>query len=129
MIDIQQPPRNEEDLEAKAKEIVKAAHAMGIQIDPAGFLMSWASGTLVLVDRDDETKEIVGLAFMATGNRWTDSLNKASILRITGDVDALLQFAKTAAKATGAESLYYEEKALDSGEGFSRYVVKELFLD
>lgn len=129
MIDVEAPPKDDEKLKEKAKELVTAAIRLGLGIEPQGFIVAWATGVRVIVDRDDETGEVVGMAFLAVGQRWTDSLDKATLLRVIGDLDKILAFAKTVAKAAGSVSLFHEERVLEETEDFTRFVVKETFLD
>lgn len=101
-----QPPKDEAAFAALGKEIYEAGKAFGLNLDPEGFLFSWANGTRVLVERDAEGK-IVGLVLMALGKRWIQSDFTATVLYYNGS-EGLLEFTLQIAHALGATSLYRE---------------------
>lgn len=120
-----QPPKDEEQFAEVGKELYYAGVKLGLTLDVEGFLNAWASGTRVIVERDD-SDEIVSMAFVACGRRWVRSDFTASLLDIRGNVDATLEFVKTVCNALGATHLFYEEpEVLEEGDGFRRYVVRE----
>lgn len=118
------PPKDENKFAETGKWLVDSAHELGMDIDTEGFLYSWVAGTRVLVEKDGD--KVVGMALMAVGFRWVDSSYKATLLRIAGNEERLMEFARTIAKATGATGLLYEEDdPLEATDEYTRYVIRE----
>lgn len=91
------------------KPIWTAAQKLGMSLDVPGFLYSWLSGTRVLVEKDDKDN-IVTLAFMTVGRKWTVDDSSATILELQGkSPEDMLEFAKQIAAALGARVLYHED--------------------
>lgn len=124
-----QPPADEQQLSEAGKEIVVAAAGFGLVLDTEGFLMSWISGTRVMVERDDDDGTITSLALVAVGKRWMHRDFTASALALHGNREAMLEFVKTICNALGATALYVEEpEPLDEQPGVTRYVVQKIQL-
>ena len=58
-----QPPTNQEEFAELGKRLFAAAQALGIPLDPEGFLYSWVNGTRVVIEEVDD--EIKGFAMLA----------------------------------------------------------------
>lgn len=121
---VEQPPKADEQLAEKGKEIFEAAKRLGLDLDVQGFLMSWVGGTRVIVERDT-SGTIVSLAFLAVGKRWLHDDFTATVLDLRGNREPMLCFIRTIANALGATALFTEEpEPLEQGENFIRYVVR-----
>lgn len=103
------PPEDQDQFAQTSKRIVEAAHKLGFPLEVEGFLMSWVSGTRVIVEEQDG--EIVGLALVTMGKRWVQNDFTATILAFKGD-DRLFDFVKQIAIAMGSSSLLMQD-----GEG------------
>lgn len=124
MFTVESIPKDENKLKELGKEIVIAASKLGLNFQTEGFLLSWASGTRVILERNNG--EITSLLLMTVGERWVDSSVKATVLEYAGNVKSILEFAESIAKGAGATSMYYEEsKPLEETEDYSRYIVRE----
>lgn len=122
------PKENEDDIAEASKEILAAAAKLGDEMEPRGFIYSWISGTRVVVNKD-EKGEIVGLCLFTAGRRWSSNDDTAHILRRDGKMEGVIDFVKTMCLAIGVSSLYYEEDdVLEEGDGFRRYVIREVKL-
>lgn len=102
-----QPPADETKFAEVGRELFEAAGKLGVKLNFEGFLMAWVNGTRALVERDP-AGAIVSLALMTVGHRWVPEGFTATILAIEGNVDTMLEFAKTIAAALGASALFYE---------------------
>lgn len=110
-----QPPADETKFAEVGRELFDAAGKLGIKLNFEGFLMAWVNGTRALVERVP-AGEIVGLALMSVGHRWVPEGFTATILAMEGNVDSMLEFAKTIAAALGASALFYEaSEVIDQG--------------
>ena len=67
-----QPPKDETEFAELGKQLVEAGRALGMQLEAEGFLFSWIGGTRVLVEKT-ETGEIVSMALVTIGKRWTQT--------------------------------------------------------
>lgn len=103
-----QPPADEKKLAEVGRELFEAAAKLGIKLDLQGFIFAWANGTRVLIERS-ASGEILSLALMTVGHRWTHDDFTATLLHFEGNTAGLLEFAKTIANALGAKSLFYEK--------------------
>jgi len=103
------PPLDEKKLAEVGKEVLEAAQRLGFQLHAEGFARAWLEGTLVLAERDDETKEIVGMCVMACGHRWLADDEAGNIMLLKGrNEEGLIDFAINIASARGAGKLYVE---------------------
>jgi hypothetical protein len=109
-----QPPAEEQKLAEVGRELFEAAKKLGIKLDLQGFIFAWANGTRVLVERSP-AGEIVSLALMTVGHRWTHDDFTATLLHFEGNTAGLLEFAKTIANALGAKTLFYEKDKPSTG--------------
>lgn len=104
-----QPPGDEAKFAEVGKELYAAAKALGMNIDVEGFLHAWVSGLRVVIERDDDTKEITGMVLLQGGLQWNQNRHTASVMEIRGrNVDNLVEFTKQVASAMGAQSLFIE---------------------
>ena len=105
-----QPPTNQEEFAELGKRLFAAAQALGIPLDPEGFLYSWVNGTRVVVEEVGD--EIKGFAMLAAGKRWTHNDTTATVLvrESRGDEDGLLEFLKQIAAALGSTELFVQNR-------------------
>ena len=105
-----QPPTNQEEFAELGKRLFAAAQALGIPLDPEGFLYSWVNGTRVVIEEVDD--EIKGFAMLAGGKRWTHNDTTATVLvrESHGDEDGLLEFLKQIAAALGSTELFVQNR-------------------
>lgn len=105
-----QPPTNQEEFAELGKRLFAAAQALGIPLDPEGFLYSWVNGTRVVIEEVDD--EIKGFAMLAAGKRWTHNDTTATVLvrESSGDEDGLLEFLKQIAAALGSTELFVQNR-------------------
>lgn len=106
---IMQPPKDEQKFADQSKEILNSAKALGITLDPEGFLMAWASGIRVAIERDDEGV-IISMALVAMGKRWHMDDVAATVLEIKGNREQMIEYVTQMASAVGAQSLFVEEE-------------------
>lgn len=118
-----QPPTNQEEFAELGKRLFAAAQALGIPLDPEGFLYSWVNGTRVVIEEVDD--EIKGFAMLAAGKRWTHNDTTATVLvfESSGDVDGLLEFLKQIAAALGSTELFVQNKAVKRVGNENHYLV------
>ena len=119
------PSKNKEDIEAAVKKIFAAVKALGIEVDPDGFVRAWLSdSTRVVVAFDGDTP--TGLATMAYGRRYHDHRFTASVIFAHGPArNEMLLYMKDMAVVLGAEMFIYEvegEDPLAGEDGMVRYV-------
>ena len=122
-----QPPADETKFAEVGRELFEAAGKLGIKLNFEGFLMAWVNGTRALVERAP-TGEIVGLALMSVGHRWVPEGFTATILAMEGNVETMLEFAKTIATALGASSLFYEAAEVVDQGGQQLHTIVEMRL-
>lgn len=109
-----------------AKDIINAATMMDIDLDVQGFVFSWAAGTRVVIERDNDGN-ITSFGLLASGPRWTHNDITAHVLRMAGNTDALIEFFKVMCNAIGAKSLFYQEEVpLEETSAYNRYIVREI---
>ena len=101
-----QPPTNQEEFAELGKRLFAAAQALGIPLDPEGFLYSWVNGTRVVVEEVGD--EIRGFAMLAAGKRWTHNDTTATVLLMEGNREPMLEFVKQIAAALGATELFVQ---------------------
>lgn len=104
------PPTAEAEFAEVGKELVQASVELGMHLDPQGFLYAWASGLRVVIERDDESKKIVALAFVTLGKRWTDQDTTGTVLLMatSREREPMLEFIKQICAALGASTLFVE---------------------
>lgn len=91
-----------------ARPIWEAAQKLGMKLDVAGFLYAWLSGTRVMAEKNTEG-EIITLALVHVGEKWTHAENSATILELRGaNVEAMVEFIEQVAAAMSATVLYRE---------------------
>lgn len=122
-----QPPADETKFAEVGRELFEAAGKLGIKLNFEGFLMAWVNGTRALVERAP-TGEIVGLALMSVGHRWVPEGFTATILAMEGNVETMLEFAKTIATALGASSLFYEAAEVVDQDSQQLHTIVEMRL-
>lgn len=121
------PPDDVENLTKATVEVIKAAIDMGLDVEPEGFIYSWASGSRLVVKRDESGK-IVGIAMFTIGRRWTHSDMKAHILILLGDKEALVGYVVNLAKAVGASGVFYEDSTMAETTTHRDYLVREIIV-
>lgn len=105
------------------KPVWLASQKLGMTLDVPGFLYSWLGGTRVLAEKD-EKGEIVTLAFMTVGRKWTVQDHSATLLELRGRNPAgMLEFAKQIAAALGARVLYHEDRTVPREDGVVEHIV------
>lgn len=102
-----QPPKDETEFAELGKQLVEAGRALGMQLEAEGFLFSWIGGTRVLVEKT-ETGEIVSMALVTIGKRWTHNDTTATVLLMEGNREPMLEFVKQIASALGATELFVQ---------------------
>ena len=102
-----QPPKDETEFAELGKQLVEAGRALGMQLEAEGFLFSWIGGTRVLVEKT-EAGEIVSMALVTIGKRWTHNDTTATVLRMEGNREPMLEFVKQIASALGATELFVQ---------------------
>lgn len=103
-----QPPKGEVEMTATAKELLSAAAELGIQLDVKGFMFAWVNGTRPIIERDAANK-IISMALMAVGKRWTHDDMTATVLRLEGNREPMIEFMQQIASAMGATELFVQE--------------------
>ena len=118
-----QPPSDKEQFAETGKRIYTAAKELGIPLDPEGFLFSWVNGTRVLVEEQGD--EIVGVALLAVGRRWTRSDTTASVLEVEtkGDYNGMLEFIKQICTAFGCTEVFVQNRAAVREGNINKYTV------
>lgn len=101
------PPKDETEFAELGKQLVEAGRALGMQLEAEGFLFSWIGGTRVLVEKT-ETGEIVSMALVTIGKRWTHNDTTATVLLMEGNREPMLEFVKQIASALGATELFVQ---------------------
>lgn len=102
-----QPPKDETEFAELGKQLVEAGRALGMQLEAEGFLFSWIGGTRVLVEKT-EAGEIVSMALVTIGKRWTHNDTTATVLLMEGNREQMLEFVKQIASALGATELFVQ---------------------
>lgn len=102
-----QPPKDETEFAELGKRLVEAGRALGMQLEAEGFLFSWIGGTRVLVEKT-EAGEIVSMALVTIGKRWTHNDTTATVLLMEGNREQMLEFVKQIASALGATELFVQ---------------------
>ena len=119
-------PGDDKTLAAAAREVLEAAVKIGNSpMDIEGFLYSWISGTRVVIERDDTTREIVSLGIFTAGEQWPHVRTVAHILRIDGNEQATFDFIKTLCKAIGVRAIYHETGEQANEDGTITHFVTE----
>jgi hypothetical protein len=106
-------PKDEAGIKAGLVNLLKAANALKIDIEPQGFAMAWLSDStrIILATEGDQP---VGMGIMAYGRRYYDSDVSASMLVAAGPARKdVLRFAFDMAKILGAHKFYYEAEPGD----------------
>lgn len=118
-----QPPAEQEAFTETGKRLYTAAQALGIPLDPEGFLYSWVNGTRVVVEEVGD--EIKGFALLVMGKRWTHNDTTSTVLAFetNGDHDAMLDFLKQIASAFGSTEMFVQNKAVKVEGGLNYYTV------
>lgn len=101
------PPKDETEFAETGKQLVEAGRALGMQLEAEGFLFSWIGGTRVLIERA-ESGEIVSMALVTIGKRWTHNDTTATVLLMEGNREPMLEFVKQIAAALGATELFVQ---------------------
>lgn len=108
-MEVVQPPKDEARFAEVGKELFAAARDLGMNLEVDGFLNAWISGMRVIVERDDQSRKIVGMVLLRQGMQWNKNRHTASVLEIRGvDLNRLMEFTKQVAAAMGTESLFVE---------------------
>lgn len=102
------PPQDMEKVKVDVVKLLEAAAAVGVALEPQAFVQSWLQdSTRVVVAYEGDTP--TGFGIMATGRRYFDDKNSASVLLIDGpDRRAVLEYMLDMAKVLGAQVLFYE---------------------
>ena len=118
-----QPPSDPEQFTEEGKRLYTAGKALGVPLEPEGFLHSWVSGTRVVVEEVDG--EVVGFVLLAVGQRWThsDATASALVLETKGDYDGLVEFLKQICAALGAAELFIQNRAVRREGDLNYYTV------
>jgi hypothetical protein len=118
-----QPPSDPEQFTEEGKRLYTAAKALGVPLDPEGFLYSWVNGTRVVVE--EVGGEIKGFALLAAGKRWTHNDTTATVLVMesSGDEPGLLEFMKQIATALGSTEMFVSSRAVQREGNENRYTV------
>lgn len=125
-IEVITPPKDDEQLIEAAKEILIAASELGMNIHIEGFLMAWASGTKLVVQRDNSDK-IISVGIISAGHRWTTNTVTAHVLDMAGNKEALIDYFIKMCKIMDATSLFYQEaEPLEESSEYNRYIVREI---
>lgn len=104
-----QPPADEAKFAEVGKELFAAGQKLGMSLEVEGFLRAWVSGMRVVIERDDNTKQIIGMVLLQGGMQWNKNRHTASVMEIRGqNIDNLVEFSKQVASAMGAQSLFIE---------------------
>lgn len=102
-----QPPKDENEFAELGKQLVEAGRALGMQLEAEGFLFAWIGGTRVLIEKT-EAGEIVSMALVTIGKRWTHNDTTATVLLMEGNREPMLEFVKQIASALGATELFVQ---------------------
>lgn len=117
-----QPPKDEAAFAAAGKEIIEASRRLGMRLDTEGFLFSWTAGTRVVVERDS-SGQIVSMALVTMGKRWTHDDTTATVLHLEGNREPMLEFVKQISAALGATELFVQNPLPVQKEKHREYTV------
>ncbi|MCM1516212.1 MAG: hypothetical protein NC080_07380 [Paraprevotella sp.] len=123
------PPENEDKLKTVGQRIISASYALDRPIDIEGFLHAWISGIRVILETDNDGKDI-GIAFCAMGDRWLYKDRAVSVMfKNVKDEQGFFSFVKSVAVALGAKTLIVEaDQPLQKLEGEVVQAVREISL-
>lgn len=126
MFEVLTPPADETKFAELGKEILAAGAKLGMTLEPEGFLFSWTSGTRIVVERDNTSKEIIGMGIVSVGRRWIANDFSATILEFRGEKkQPLFDFIVQICKAQGATVLFFEPDAPREIDGKLVHIVVE----
>jgi hypothetical protein len=116
-VTVVQPSREEAAVKEQALELLRAAAAVDLPLDPGGFVTAWLGDNVrVAVARDDGAP--VGMGIMAFGRRWFDDEFSASITVLAGPARGdVLKYLWDAARMLGATRLYWAHEPGDPFDG------------
>lgn len=102
------PPANDKDFQEVGQRIIELTYKTGRPVDVEGFLHAWISGIRVIIETDNDGKDI-GLAYAAMGDRWLYMDRTVSILyQNVKDKAGFMSFVESIATAMGASKLIIE---------------------
>lgn len=119
------PPDDADKLTNATVEVITAAIDLGLDVEPEGFILSWASGSRLVVHRNAENK-IDGIAMFTMGRRWTHSDMKAHILILLGEKQILIDYVVNMAKALGVTGVFYEDSQIHETDEYRDFLVREI---
>ena len=107
-----QPPKDDTQLGETSKWLMAGLKALGMEIDPEGFLVSWTSGHCkIIVDAAQVGDDIRSAGLLVIGKKWTQGGTTASLLELRGDRKAVIEYSLNLASAFGAERFHYEAES------------------
>lgn len=102
------PPANEKDFQEVGQRIIELTYKLGRPIDVEGFLHAWIGGIRVIIEMDNDGKDI-GIAYAAMGERWLYMDRTVSILyQNIKDKAGFMAFIESVSAAMGASKLIIE---------------------
>lgn len=117
-----QPPDDDTKLAEVGKELIAAGGRLGMTLETEGFLFAWLSGCRVFVER--QGTEIVSMALVSVGQKWTDGNHTASVLEIRGNREGLLDFIKPVVTAIGVKELFVQDELSTPTTDHNVYTVR-----
>ena len=122
------PPATDDKVQEVGKRIIELAYKLERPIDVEGFLMAWIRGTRVIIETDNDGKD-VGIAFVAMGDRWLYMDRGVTVLFYKMQNEAgFIDFMKSMGAAIGARALILEAGPPEKLDGEERSVVREIYL-
>lgn len=116
------PSNDSEKVKADVVKLLEAAAAVGVALEPQAFVQSWLQDSTRVVVAYEADKP-TGFGIMASGRRYFDDKNSASVLIAEGpDRKAVLEFMRDMAKVLGAHIMFYEGDELGGEPGRMRMV-------
>ena len=104
------PPKDETQLAETGKWLYAGLAALGIKMNPEGFVLAWTGGASKVIVETDSDNKITSAALLAVGQKWTNSEQSATLLEMAGDRKRILDYCLDLANAFGATHLYYDSE-------------------